>query len=58
MRRKSIFVLILCAMVLSVMAQNTPQWVQDLKSRNADIIDSIVACEPDEDAPQYDSYLI
>ena len=36
-------------MALSVMAQNsTPQWVQDLASRNADVIDSIVACEPDE----------
>lgn len=59
MRRKSIFVLILCAMALSVMAQNsTPQWVQELQRLNADIIDSIVAGEPDEDAPQYDSYLI
>ena len=59
MRRKSIFVLILCAMVLSVMAQNSPpQWVQELQRLNADIIDSIVAGEPDEDAPQYDSYLI
>ena len=47
------------AMALSVMAQNsTPQWVQELQRLNADLIDSIVACEPDEDAPQYDSYLI
>lgn len=46
-------------MALLVMAQNnTPQWVLDMKNRNANIIDSIVVCEPDEDAPQYDSYLI
>ena len=45
-------------MALSVMAQNTPQWVQELQRLNADLIDSIVAGEPDEDAPQYDSYLI
>lgn len=46
------------AFALCAMAQKTPQWVQELRNRNTDVIDSIVVCEPDEDAPQYDSYVI
>jgi hypothetical protein len=35
-----------------------PQWAQDMKSRNAGLIDSIVAFAPDTSAPEYSSFII
>ncbi len=57
--RKNLLISLFSAIALCAMAQNSaPQWLQELKNRNTEVIDSIVVCEQDEDAPQYDSYLI
>ena len=61
MRKMFLFLLagLLTTAASHVSAQQTlPQWAEDMKSRNAGLIDSIIAFPPDTSAPEYSSYII
>ena len=61
MRKKFLFLLagLLSIAASHVSAQQTlPRWADELKSRNAGLIDSIIAYAPDRSAPEYSSFII